>query len=534
MALTDGEGRHVQVNAAYCRLLGRPEQELLSMRMAQVMHPDDVEPAEQQRAGLLNGSLSRHRFESRFVHADGTLVGVLHSSSVLPATADRPVHLIDHVEDITDRKAFEAQLRHQALHDPLTGLPNRALLSDRLDRALAAGRLPGSVAALFLDLDRFKVINDSLGHAAGDAVLVAVARRLQSVLRSGDSAARFGGDEFVVLCEDTTAPKAKVIADKIAAALRAPVTAAGRDLVVSTSIGVAAAVSDGRTSAEMLLRDADAAMYSAKDRGGARFQVYDRALGDRALARLQLEHDLRRGIARGQLRLHYQPEVRLADRAVLGREALVRWEHPTHGLLAPMEFIPLAEEVGLIQALGDWVLCEAVRQAAQDRQHGQAHTVMWVNLSVHQLSDETLSAHIAHVLAEAGLPPSALGFEITESILMNEADGSRATLGDLRRLGVSLALDDFGTGYSSLSYLARFPIDTVKIDRSFVSGLDDSDRRRESFAVVSAVVGLSHALSLRVVGEGVETDTQAQALHGLGCDTGQGYLLGRPAPASPT
>ena len=540
MAVTDPSGLHVQVNAAYCALLGRGAEELLSMTMAQVMHPDDVEPGQRQRLALLHGSISRHRYETRFVHADGRVVGVLHSSSVVPDDDGMPLHLIDHVEDITDRKAFEAQLSHQALHDPLTGLPNRALLTDRLERALRVeDRHARPLALLFLDLDNFKDINDSLGHVAGDAVLVAVAQRLQGVLRAGDTAARFGGDEFVVLCGDTGAEQAASVAEKIATALAEPVTVGNHDLVVTASVGIALAGTGSGTAsgsgtgvedAGTMLRDADAAMYSAKSHGRAQFEVFDRDLGTRAVAQLKLGNDLRAGIAGGQLRLHYQPEVRLADRVVVGVEALVRWEHPTHGLLAPAEFVPLAERIGLIHALGDWVIVEAVQQAAR-WQRSPDQPTLWVNLSAHQLGDEGLPERVAGLLADAGVPASSLGFEITESVLMDEQDGSRRTLQALSELGVSLALDDFGTGYSSLSYLARFPIDTVKIDRSFVVGLDDDASRRESFAVVNAVVGLSHALRLRVVGEGVETLSQAQALHGLGCDVGQGYLLGRPAPA---
>ena len=531
MAVTDPSGRHVQVNAAYCDLLGRDADQLLGMNMTEVMHPDDVEPSKRQRLALLHGAIKRHRYETRFLHTDGTVVGVLHSSSVVPDDDGRPMHLIDHIEDITDRKAFEAQLSHQALHDPLTGLPNRALLSDRIERALRHGApSPRPIAVLFLDLDRFKVVNDSLGHAAGDAVLVAVARRLESVLRVGDTAARFGGDEFVVLCDNTTPEQAGAVADRIASALSSPITIGSTDLVISASVGVAIADRASHTASD-LLRDADAAMYSAKDLGRARFEVFDRALGVRAAVRLQLEQDLRTGIGAGQLRLHFQPEMRLADRAVVGVEALVRWEHPTRGLLAPARFLPLAEETQLIRSLGDWVITEAIKEAASWA--GPQPPTMWVNLSPHQLGEKDLTARVADQLASAGLAPERLGFELTESALLDETDGSHESIHALHELGVALALDDFGTGYSSLTYLARFPIDMVKIDRSFVAGLDQDENRRESYAIVSAVVGLAHALQLSVVGEGVETESQAQALHGLGCYVGQGYLLGRPAPAAP-
>ena len=276
MAVTDPSGQHVQVNEAYCTLLGRTSEELLGMKMTEVMHRDDVEPSNRQRLALLHGSIKRHRFETRFLHADGSVVGVLHSSSVVPDDDGRPMHLIDHVEDITDRKAFEAQLSHQALHDPLTGLPNRALLHDRLDRALRREeREARPLAVLFLDLDRFKSVNDSLGHAAGDAVLVAVARRLENVLRSGDTAARLGGDEFVVLCENTTPEQATAVAERIAACLASPITVGARELLISASIGVALGGVGSHHDAEALLHHADAAMYSAKDHGRARFEVFD-------------------------------------------------------------------------------------------------------------------------------------------------------------------------------------------------------------------------------------------------------------------
>ena len=531
MAVTEPLGRHVQVNEAYCQLLGRTSEELLGMTMAEVMHPVDLQPSLAQRMELLEGSISRHRYETRFVRADGTVVGVLHSSSVVPARDGQPQYLIDHVEDITERKVFEDELRYQASHDGLTGLPNRVLLSDRLERALRmTDRRIGSLAVLFLDLDRFKVINDSLGHAVGDAVLIEVARRLASVLRAGDTAARFGGDEFVVLCEDTSAEQARSVADRIVSVVSAPILVGDTSLVLTASVGVALTSLDSTDDAETMLRDADAAMYSAKDGGKARFAVFDRALGVRAAARMQMETDLRHGIVAGQLRLHYQPEVRLADRVLVGMEALVRWEHPSRGLLLPGEFVPLAEEVGLIRALGDWVLVEAVAHAGRWAEAGRAASTVWINLSVHQLGDASFVRRVADLLTETRLNPAMLGFEITESALMSEEDGSRHILQGLRDIGVCLALDDFGTGYSSLAYLAQFPFDTVKIDQSFVSGLDQAQTRRESYAIVSAVVGLSHALRLRVVGEGVETDSQAQALHGLGCEIGQGYLLGKPMP----
>ncbi|MBC7373616.1 MAG: PAS domain S-box protein, partial [Frankiales bacterium] len=356
MSLTDRSGRFVQVNEALVQLLGRSERELLDLSVQDVTHPEDRLADERQRSDLLAGGTSRHRHETRFQHADGTTVGVLHSFSAVPGPDGSPQHLVDHIEDITDRKAFEEQLRHQALHDPLTGLPNRALLTDRLDQALrVAARDREPLAVMFLDLDRFKTVNDSLGHQAGDVVLVAVARRLEGVLRPGDTAARCGGDEFVVVCEGCDAEQALVAATRIAGVLDAPITVMGSELSITASIGIALA-QPGRTTADELLRDADAAMYTAKERGRARFEIFDEMRSASTSMRLLLETQLREGIGAGELRLHYQPEVRLRDRVVTGYEALVRWQHPDRGLLAPSEFIHVAEESGLIAALGDWVL----------------------------------------------------------------------------------------------------------------------------------------------------------------------------------
>lgn len=531
MALSGADGRLLQANAALVQLLGRTESELLQMRMSDLR-------ANRNGAALLDPSTAPsgadgphpRRQEAVLRRGDGSSVEVLQSSSIVAGRDGRPLHVVDHIEDITDRKSFENQLQHQALHDPLTGLANRALLTDRIEQALSGAQLHGTgVALLFLDLDRFKSINDSLGHPVGDSVLLGVSRLLRSGVRPGDTVARFGGDEFVILCPECTADQAASLAGRIQSALEDSHIGESVEVRLSASIGVV--VSSAESTATTLLRDADAAMYAAKARGRQRIEIFDEEVGARVRQRVQLEAELRRGIPGGQLRLHYQPVVELASRRVVGVEALVRWQHPDRGLLPPGDFIALAEESDLILELGTWVLNEAVAAAAALRRKSSAPPIMWVNLSAFQLQDATLPQLIGQALRDHDVPGSALGLEITESVLINDLAHTTTILRALRELGISSAIDDFGTGYSSLSYLARFPVDTVKIDRTFIAGLESQDTRRESYAIINAVIGLARAMKLDLIAEGIETQAQAAALHGLGCDYGQGFLLGRPAPA---
>ncbi len=532
MALSGADGQLLQANAALAELLGRTESELLQMRMSDLRATQsgvaqNGRPTEQ----LAGADLQPRRQETSLRRGDGSSVEVLQSSSIVAGRDGRPMHIVDHIEDITDRKFFENQLQHQALHDPLTGLANRALLTDRIEQALAAAHLHASgVALLFLDLDRFKSINDTLGHPVGDSMLSAVSGLLQAAVRPGDTVARFGGDEFVILCPDCTADQAASMAGRIQSALGDSAVADSVDVRLSASIGVVVST-PGSSTATTLLRDADSAMYAAKARGRNRIEIFDEAVGARVRQRVHLEAELRKGIPAGQLRLHYQPIVELANNRVVGVEALVRWQHPDRGLLYPGDFIALAEESDLILELGTWVLENAIAAAAVLRQSSTAPPVMWVNLSVSQLQDATFPAIVERSLRDHGLPGSALGLEITESMLINDLAHTTTVLQNFRDLGISSAIDDFGTGYSSLSYLARFPVDTVKIDRSFIAGLESQDTRRESYAIINAVVGLARAMKLDLIAEGIETPGQAAALHGLGCDYGQGFLIGRPAPA---
>ena len=426
------------------------------------------------------------------------------------------------------RKAY-ADALHLAHHDTLTGLPNRSLVLDRLEQALArrtgGGRRAG---VLFVDLDRFKRVNDTLGHAVGDEVLMRIGERLQAAVRPADTVGRLAGDEFVVVCDDVTPAELLEVAERLAAVVAEPFQLYGRDAVITASIGVAHRVGGGR--AEDVLRDADVAMYRAKERGRARIEVFDERIRARLLERLETEHALRRALRRGELRVHYQPVVRTDDGQLTSFEALLRWQHPERGLVAPGEFVPLAEETGLIVPIGRWVLREACAQlrAWREAAGGGADIKVAVNLSARQLTDPGLAGTIAEAVDTAGVPADALIVEITESVLIEEVDSATVTLRTLKNLGVNLSVDDFGTGYSSLSYLKRLPVDILKVDRVFVGGLGVD---AQDGAIVSAVVTMAHALGLTVVAEGVETACQLEELRRLRCDGAQGFLLGRPEPA---
>jgi diguanylate cyclase (GGDEF)-like protein/PAS domain S-box-containing protein len=434
------------------------------------------------------------------------------------------------VHDITARAQAQEQLHYQAFHDALTGLANRALLLDRLEQAVTRhARDPGTLALLFLDLDRFKVINDSLGHDVGDQLLLAVAGRLSGCIRREDTLARLGGDEFVVLVEDPrSAGGAPALAERMLAALGVPFTLSGREFFLTTSIGIVVSQAP-HAGASALLRDADVALYRAKSKGKACYEIFDAQMNAHALERLELEGQLQRALGRDEFVVYYQPQVELATGRQVGLEALVRWRHPERGLLVPSVFLGLAEETGLIRPLGQWVLGAACRQARrrQDEAPGAPPQVIGINLSAREFQHPGLVEHVAAILRETQVDPQALQLEITEQTVMADAEDAAATLGQLKALGVRLAIDDFGTGYSSLSYLKRFPVDTLKIDRTFISGVGAD---AENQAIVQAVLSLGHALQITVVAEGVETAADVAALRRLGCEFGQGYYFGRPRP----
>jgi diguanylate cyclase (GGDEF)-like protein len=431
-----------------------------------------------------------------------------------------------------ERQSFQEQLWHQAFHDPLTGLPNRALFRDRLEQALArADRQLQSLAILVLDLDNFKLVNDSLGHEQGDALLLSVAERLRTCLRGGDTAARLGGDEFTLLLEEVAGLDGAIhVAERLAEVLRAPLVLGGHDIVPTVSIGIALSA-PRHSRPESLLRDAELAMYRAKADGKDRFAVFDRAMHAHAAERLSIEGDLRRALDRGELRVQYQPIVALPDGEIVEFEALVRWHHPERGSVAPAEFIPVAEETGLIVPIGQLVLEQACRQAKDWHQRWpmEPPLVMSVNLSARQFQHPGLVDDIRDALEAAGLDAAYLKLELTESMVMQDVQAATQTLRRLKALGIQLAIDDFGTGYSSLGYLKRFPIDTLKVDRSFVDGLEQDPRNR---AIVRSVLALARNLGLTVTAEGVETVAQLRILEKLQCDRGQGYLFARPQTAA--
>jgi diguanylate cyclase (GGDEF)-like protein len=420
------------------------------------------------------------------------------------------------------------ETRYQALHDPLTDLPNRALFLDRLQHALdRMGREQGLCAVLFTDLDRFKVVNDSLGHEVGDDLLIEVSRRLRACLRPGDTVARFGGDEFTVLLEDIRDPSDAIrVAERIAEELSAPFEFKMQRIHVTTSTGIVLAAS-AETEPSSLLRDADVAMYAAKTEGTASYKLFNPNMYTQAVRRLRLEDALRRALEREELRVYYQPKVLLKAGQIVGMEALVRWEHPEYGLVGPKEFIPLAEETGLIVPIGEWVLRESCRQARewQERFPSTSRLVTSVNLSARQFQQSDLIEKLAEILKETGLHPRYLQLEITESVVMDDVEYAIGLLHDLRGMNVELAIDDFGKGHSSLDSLKRFPLDDLKIDKAFVKGLGQD---AQDAAIVKLIVDLSHTVGMRAVGEGVETAEQLAALKELGCDLGQGYYFCEP------
>jgi diguanylate cyclase (GGDEF)-like protein/PAS domain S-box-containing protein len=475
---------------------------------------------------VLNAAAGHFTHDLPVGYLDGTTAWfTLNAIPMSAATARAIVTLTE----ITQRKEFEAELAHQASHDPLTGLPNRLLLQDRLERALVAGREDRVVAAVFVDIDHFKLINDSYGHEAGDAVLTAVAERLSAAVRPSDTVTRFAGDEFVVVCESLDDPSQVMgLADRLLDSLKGSYPVPGASLELSVSTGIA--IAGPGDSAEDVVRNADTAMFEAKNRGRDRVVVFDSALSGRAKARLDMTQELRYAVERGELELHYQPVLDLRQGRVAGVEALLRWNRPGYGQLEPLVFVPVAEDSGLIVTIGEWVVRQACTMAAARGRlpDGEPPLSVAVNLSARQLGAPDLVESIGRCLRETGLEPSLLTLELTESTVMDDPVAANVILEQLKDLGVRLSIDDFGTGYSSLAYLQRFPVDELKIDHSFVDGLgtETSDG-----AIVSGIISLAHTLDLDVVAEGIETPLQLQRLRELGCERAQGFLIAKPLSA---
>ena len=433
------------------------------------------------------------------------------------------------VRDITERTYAEEQIKHLAYHDALTGLPNRLLFKDRLTVAIShAQREHAMLAVLFLDLDRFKVINDSLGHNIGDQLLQAVAVRVQSCVRESDTVARLGGDEFTLLVPNLSqAEDAAVVAQKLLEAIRYPFHIEGRELFATTSIGISLFPEDGVDS-ETLIKNADTAMYQAKEQGRDNYQLFNAFINAKALQRIALEHGLRKALANQELAVHYQPIYDFRSGRISGMEALLRWNHPTIGMIPPAVFIPLAEAIGVMVPIGMWALRAACTQAKTWHDAGFRNLCLAVNLSVNQLQQSDLLQRISEIVSECGLPPRLLELEITESNAMQSPENSIRTLFDMKKMGVRISLDDFGTGHSSLSYLKRFPIDTLKIDQSFVRDINNDP---DTAAIVTAIIAMAHSLRMKVIAEGVEFSEQAAFLKRHGCDQMQGYLIKAPVPA---
>jgi diguanylate cyclase (GGDEF)-like protein/PAS domain S-box-containing protein len=526
--IVNADGRITYESAAVERVLGYRADDRVGRNAFDDLHPDDVAWAEQMFHDVVRVPASQVAAEVRVRHADGSWLVI---EAVAKNLLDDPAvgGIVVNYRDITGRKALEDELKRQAFHDSLTGLANRALFADRLEHAISrAERSPTALAVLFLDLDDFKTVNDSLGHSEGDLLLVAVAERLRGSLRASDTIARMGGDEFAILIEDPVDSETPMdVGRRMLAQLEPPFAHGGKELFVRASVGVATTRSRDHTADEVL-RNADVAMYTAKTNGKNRLEVFEPGMHTAALTRLALKGDLERALERGEFTLVYQPIVRLAGGRLSGVEALLRWQHRDRGAVGPAEFIPVAEETGVILPLGRWVLERACAQAAAWNAISPQPITMSVNVSGRQLQHPAFAADVAAVLESTGLAPQLLTLELTESVLMQDAEAATAVLVELKSLGVRLAIDDFGTGYSSLNYLRRFPIDELKIDRSFVASLDDGPTQS---AVVLSILRLGETLRLETVAEGIEETSQLAALRDLGADLGQGYLFARPLDA---
>ena len=529
MALLSPDGRYLQVNRALCKIVGYPEEELLQRDFRSITHPEDLDQGLERQNSMLSGEAESIESEKRYIHRDGSEVWVQIGVSAVRDADGAVLYFVAQMQDITVRRQQQQQLSHRALHDALTGLPNRALFLDRLGHALVRARGRSSeIAVLFLDLDHFKLANDGMGHLAGDAVLVEVARRLAGAARAEDTVARFGGDEFTILCEDVGTDDARLVAERILTSLASPVVHEGQVVQQSASIGIRVSTS-APTTPELMLRDADLALYTAKERGGARAETFDPILHTGAIDRVTIERELQLALGRDEFRLHYQPQVHLESGRIVAVEALLRWQHPQRGLVPPDDFIHIAEQSGSIVPIGAWVIREACRQLADWRRAGivRGGFKVAVNVSARQLSRPELPETVAQALASAGLEPGALCLEITESAVIEDARIALENLDAIKEQGVFIALDDFGVGFSFSHIHSLPPVHVIKIDRSFIDGLG---RRDSDSAVITAVLGLAHSLGLETVAEGVETTDQLMQLRDLGCAIGQGFHFSRPQP----
>ncbi|HEX8099806.1 MAG TPA: EAL domain-containing protein [Actinomycetota bacterium] len=521
----DLRGRCTYSNPAVKDLLGYEPEEVIGQSRLALIHPDDHEEA---TATLSHRrSIGWNRWALRWIHKNGGVRWLESNAVPVLDTEGHPVGYRGADRDVTEQPKLQQEMARQALFDPLTGLPNRFLFRDRLDQALTGALRDGlSVALLMVDLSAFKAINDTFGRAVGDNVLVHVARRIQNAARPGDTVARLGADEFAVLLDGAAGSDAVAIAEGILESLRDPIRLDDKELFVDASIGIAESPG-GSVLGEAILRDADAAMYSAKGGGRGRIEMYRPELHSEVLKRFEMVTDLRRALERKEFAVWYQPIVALADERVASFEALIRWEHPLRGIVSPTEFIPIAEQTGMVVYLDRWVMNEACRTARewQEQSSSSQPISVAVNVSARQLQDRDLTREVERSLQESGLDPESLTLEITESVVMQDSEATISILHGLKALGIKLAIDDFGTGFSSLSYLRRLPVDVVKIDRSFVAGVASAS---EEWTLARGIVKLVHSLGFQTIAEGVERADQKAHLRALGCRFGQGYYFAKP------
>jgi diguanylate cyclase (GGDEF)-like protein/PAS domain S-box-containing protein len=531
MAMVDETGRFFRVNPAFCRMLGFSGAELVELSFADLTHPDDLHNSVELHNRAYQDERGSYVIDKRYRQKTGDYIWCRAHITIVKDAEGTPLYSLGQIVDVTERRQFEQRLAYEATHDGLTDLPLRNLLIDHLELALAGARRHSTeVAVLFIDLDHFKRVNDSLGHTAGDELLVSAAERLKTSVREGDTAGRFGGDEFVIVCPEVAGPSdALMVAERIRAALDEPFSVRGTEVYVGASVGVV--VADGSADPATLLKHADIAAYRAKERGRNRTELFDENLRSSVATRLDTENAFRRGLDTGELELHYQPVVSVRTGEIMGFEALARWNRRGFGMMQPADFLPVAEETGLIVPMGLQVLEIACAQIAAWSGVFADGSSPWVsvNLSAGQLGQTELVDDVARILAESGAEPSGLCIEITETLLMQDTPTTIDTLRRLRELGISLAIDDFGTGYSSLSYLRRLPVTVLKIDQSFVFelGLDP-----QGATIVASVIDLAHALGMECVAEGVENEVHLATLARLGCDEMQGFLFSRAVPSA--
>ncbi|HLM01563.1 MAG TPA: EAL domain-containing protein [Pyrinomonadaceae bacterium] len=532
MALISPEGEWLQVNESLCNILGYTEEELLKNGFQAITHPNDLGNDLANLYQLLEGKIPNYQLEKRYCHKTGQTVWVLQSASLTRDADGAPRHVIFQIQDVSDRKKAEELIHHAAFHDALTGLPNRTLFSDRLSMAVERAKRSAAYkfAVVFVDLDRFKIVNDSLGHDMGDKLLIDLSHRLESCLRAIDTVARLGGDEFAILLDGISRMEdATEVAVRIQSSLREPFILDGHEFVSTASMGIAYSL-PGYERPEDILRDADTAMYKAKANGKARHEVFDSHMHTRAIQALTLENELRRALEKGEIKPYFQPIVALKTGKIVGFEALARWVHPERGLISPADFIPLAEETGLIVPIGFSILRESCRQIVEwQKSYRQPELSVSVNLSGKQFRQATLIEEIKDILFETELHPHFLKMEITETIVMENTIANIEMLKQLKGIGAQISIDDFGTGYSSLSYLHRFPFDAIKIDRSFVSRMLQD---RESLGIVETITALAMKLDKSVIAEGIEKKEHQKLLDEAGCQYGQGYLFSKPVDAA--